>query len=104
MWRRLRGQLEVLFTDQRTLITDRIGLQVTGDGLQDIFHGSIWQRSTNNEQRSTFFANFKGAKRARFGGQGGQVRKVEKSLDGSGFSSRGPRGPSGFRAAVAASI
>jgi hypothetical protein len=31
-----------------SLITDQIGLQVTGDGLQDIFHGSMWQRTTIN--------------------------------------------------------
>ena len=36
----------------------------------------------------------KGAKRAKLGGQGGQVRKVAKHLDGSGFGSRRPRGPS----------
>ncbi|MGC9259446.1 MAG: hypothetical protein ACP5I8_05115, partial [Phycisphaerae bacterium] len=34
-------------------------------------HGSIW--TTGNEQRSTFFANFKVSKMLKFAGQGAQV-------------------------------
>ena len=57
-----------------------------------------------NEQRTTFYADFKGAKRAKFGREGGQVRKVAKHLDGSGFGSRRPRGPSRFEGPYGASI
>ena len=42
------------------------------------------------------------AKMAKLGGQGCQVRKVEKSLDGSGYYSSVPRGPSCNKGGVAA--
>ena len=73
-------ELEVLFTDQRTLITDQCG-----------------DLSTGSEQRATFFANFKVAKLPKLAGQLAQDAQVEKSIDISGFGSRGPRGPSGFK-------
>ena len=74
-------ELEVLITDQRTLITDQCG---------------DCQRAANNEQRATFFANFKVAKLPKLAGQLAQDAQVEKSIDISGFGSREPRGPSGF--------
>jgi len=46
----------------------------------------------------------KEAKWAKLGGQGGQVQKVEKHLDGSGFGSSVPRGPSGFEGPYGASL
>ena len=82
-------------------------LQVALDA-QDVFKGgaaavaaadqvTTWQRATNNDQRSTFFANFKVAKMLKFGRQGAQVEQVDGSVDFSGFGSRCSRCSSCFK-------
>ena len=61
-------------------------------------------RTMFNEQRTTFFANFKVAKMSKLGRQGVQDAQVEQTIDIRGFGSSCPRCPSCFEGPYGASI
>jgi len=66
-------ELGVLFTDQRTLFTDQIGLQVTG-----AFHGLALQRTTYNEQLVGWARGLRGGQAAGwYGVVGKRLREIE---------------------------